>query len=88
MDNEGMKLNMDEFETVPKWDLNYTINYIKEHFIQILMLIGVFVIIYAVDALSQYNMMIYSMPSAIPGLPAQNTPPTSHLPKKMRKSKK
>jgi hypothetical protein len=58
----------DEFEM---WNFKSFIEYIKEHFIQILLFILVFVIIYIVDYIANINAMIFAMPSPIPG--AQQT---------------
>ena len=49
------------------WDVNSIINYIKDNYIQILLLISVFVIIYIVDHISNINAIVYGLPSAIPG---------------------
>jgi hypothetical protein len=51
------------------WNMNSIFTYIKDNFIQILMLLSVFIIIYVVDHISNINSVIFSMPSAIPGLP-------------------
>ena len=61
---------MDTYEDeLSIWNMNSIITYIKDHLIQILMLISVFIIIYVVDHISNINSAIFSMPSAIPGLP-------------------
>jgi uncharacterized membrane protein AbrB (regulator of aidB expression) len=52
------------------WNMNSIFTYMKDHFIQILMLLSVFVIIYVVDHISNINTAIFSMPSAIPGMPS------------------
>jgi hypothetical protein len=54
------------------WNIHSVINYIKEHFIQLLLLLLVPIIIYTVDHIANINAMIFSLPSAIPGLPPQN----------------
>ena len=41
-------------------------NYIKENFIQICLLILVLIIIYVVDHITNINMSIFGLPSAIP----------------------
>ncbi len=51
------------------WNMNSIFTYITDHFIQILMLLSVFIIIYVVDHISNINTAIFSMPSAIPGMP-------------------
>jgi hypothetical protein len=43
-----------------------SINYVIENYIQFLMLLSVFVIIYVIDHISNINSMIFSMPSPIP----------------------
>jgi hypothetical protein len=58
------------------WNMNSIVTYMKDNFIQILMLLSVFVIIYVVDHISNINSAVFSMPSAIPGLPSlQNKQP-------------
>lgn len=60
---------MDTFDDdLSIWNMNSILAYIKDNFIQILMLLSVFLIIYGVDYISNLNSMIFSMPSAIPGL--------------------
>ena len=68
---------MDTFEYEDSfWNIKSILNYIKDNFIQILMLISVFAIIYVVDCISNINSAVFSMPSAIPGLPSlQNKQP-------------
>jgi len=62
---------MDTFEDEDSfWNIKSILNFIKENFIQILMLLAVFAIIYTVDYISNINSAIFSMPSAIPGLPS------------------
>jgi hypothetical protein len=50
------------------WNIKSIVNFTKENFIQILMLLAVFAIVYVVDYISNINSMVFSMPSAIPGL--------------------
>lgn len=57
-------------EELSIWNFNSILNYIKQNFIQILLLFLVFVIIYIVDHLSNINATIFSMPSVIAGLPS------------------
>jgi len=79
--------SQEDYEELSIWDLNSIINYIKDNYIQFLLLILVFFIIYIVDYISNINAMIFSMPSPIPG----SKPPDStqiKLPKKRRQSKK
>jgi len=63
----------------------YIFTYIKDHFIQILMFLGVFIIIYAVDYISNINSAIFSMPSPILGL---NQRQLLSIPSKKRKVSK
>ena len=66
------------------YDFNSIINYIKNNFIQILLLLLVFFIIYLVDQISNINTMIMAPISMIPGIPRQ---PKNH-PIKMLKGRK
>ena len=74
------------------WDINTIIDFIKNNYIQILMFLSVFVIIYVVDYISNINAVLFGLPSAVPGLPANNqTPKTNgnmNFPKKKRHHKK
>jgi len=54
------------YENLSEWDLISIINFIKDYFIQLLLLILVFVIIYIVDHISNINTIIFSTPSVIP----------------------
>ena len=51
------------------YDFNSIINYIKDHFIQILLLIVVFCIIYTVDYISNINTILMAQASMMPGIP-------------------
>jgi hypothetical protein len=68
-----MKDTQLDYEDLSIWDINSILNYIKNHFIQFFLLILVFVIIYIVDHISNVNAMIFSSPSAIPGISAQQS---------------
>jgi len=59
----------DEFSV---WDFNSIIQYVKQHYIQLLLLLLVPIIIYTIDHISNINAMIFGLPSAVPGLPSQN----------------
>lgn len=65
---------MDIFEHVN--DNSFTfyslIQYINDNFIGLLLLVLTFFIIYFVDYISQINAILFSMPSAIPGMPTTN----------------
>lgn len=67
------------------YDFNSIINYIKNNFIQILLLIIVFFIIYTVDYISNINTMLMAPISVIPGMPNSQQ---SIMPKGRKKSKK
>ena len=57
----------DEYENSEE-DINI-FEYIKENYIQFLLFISVFFIIYLVDYISNINAQIFVMPSPIPGVP-------------------
>ena len=59
------------------------INFIKDYFIQLLLLILVFVIIYIVDHISNINTIIFSTPSVVP-----NSKPLVFHPKRRKTLKK
>lgn len=80
---------MDTYEDeLSIWNMNSIFTYIKDHIIQILMLISVFIIIYVVDHISNINTTIFSMPSAIPGMPNVEKNTQKFLAKGKRHSKK
>ena len=66
------------------YDFNSIINYIKNNFIQILLLLLVFFIIYLVDQISNINTMLMAQASIMPIIPQQ---PIKML-KKRKMSKK
>ena len=53
------------------WNINSIINYIKDYYIQLLLLLLVPIIIYIVDYVSNINAILFGIPSAIPGLSGQ-----------------
>ena len=60
-----------EYENIHEnneWSLHSIIHFVKNNIIQILMLLLVVIIVIIVDYISQINMVIYGLPSAIPGL--------------------
>ena len=63
-----------------------SLNYIKDNYVQFLLLILVFIIIYTVDHISNVNALIFSIQSPIPGL--QNLKQQNNLLKNLRRSKK
>jgi len=76
----------DFYGDIFKWDIYTIIKYIKNHYIQFILLFLVFIIIYAVDYISNINAMIFTMPSAIPGVIAPTNKIT--VPKKNKKNRK
>jgi hypothetical protein len=76
-----MKNNVElDYNNDSVWDVNSIINFIKDNYVQILLLISVFVIIYIVDHISNINAILYGLPSAIPS--------QVNITKKQKKSKK
>ncbi len=53
------------------YDFNSIINYINENFIQLLLLIVVFCIIYTVDYISNINTMLMAQASMMPSVAQQ-----------------
>ena len=78
---------MDNFEDEDgsTWSIGSVFSFIKDNIIQLLMLFSVFVIIYVVDHISNINSVIFSMPSAIPGLPGMQPKNTIVTIKKNKK---
>jgi len=71
------------YENLSEWDLISIINFIKDYFIQLLLLILVFVIIYIVDHISNINTIIFSTQSVVP-----NSKPLVFHPKRRKTLKK
>ena len=59
-------------------------SFIKNNFIQIIMLLAVFIIIYVIDYVSYMNSMLYGLPSVIPGI----TGPNNNIQQMVKKKKK
>ena len=59
-----------EYEDFSFQNINSIINYIKNNWLQLLLLILVFIIIYVVDHISNINAVIFAIPSPIPGFSA------------------
>jgi hypothetical protein len=77
-------MDNDEFAgDIYNWNVHTIIKYVKVHYMQFLLLILVFIIIYVVDHISSINAIIFTMPSIIPG-PSTN----SVISTKIKKSKK
>jgi len=70
-----------------KWKMNSIINFITENFIQLILLMLVFVIIWLVDYIANINIKIYNMPSPIPGLSVSSNATSKIIPKSKLKSK-
>lgn len=71
------------------YDFNSIINYIKNNFIQILLLFVVFLIVYTVDYISNINAMLMAPISMIPGIPQPQLKTNQiNMPKGRKKSKK
>ena len=79
---------IDDESDLSIYDFNSIINYIKNNFIQILLLLLVFFIIYLVDQISNINTMIMTPISMIPGIPQQTKNPPIKMPKGRKMSKK
>jgi hypothetical protein len=54
-----------DYDEYSIWDIKSILNYIKDHFIQILLLLLVIIIIYVVDHISNINAVLFGIPSAI-----------------------
>lgn len=50
------------------WEIKTIVDFIQNNYIQILMFLSVFVIIYLVDYISNINAVLFSLPTAVPGL--------------------
>lgn len=66
----------------------FVIQYIKENFIGLLLLLLVVFIIYFVDHISRINSLMFAMPSPIPGVSSTTSNITMTKPKKIKKFKK
>jgi dolichyl-phosphate-mannose--protein O-mannosyl transferase len=69
------------------YDFNSIINYIKNNFVQLLLLVFVFFIIYIVDYISNINAIIMSPISMMPVIPQQQLQKIK-IPKGRKTSKK
>ena len=67
------------------YDFNSIINYVKNNYIQILLLFLVFCIIYIVDYISNINAMLMTPISILPGA---SQPPVTKMPKGRKTSKR
>jgi hypothetical protein len=80
-----MEMNSDESD-FSIYDFNSIINYIKNNYIQILLLFLVFLIIYAVDYISNINAMLMAPVAMMTSKPPQQ--PQIKIPKGRKMSKK
>jgi hypothetical protein len=69
------------------YDFNSIINYIKNNFIQILLLLFVFLIIYAIDQISNINTMLMAPITMMPGITQPHISQIK-IPKGRKRSKK
>lgn len=87
-DKFELDINYDIYDAIKSFDINYIINYIYNNYIQLILLICVFLIIYIVDRINQYNNQIFGLPQ-IPGLPIpgqQTINLSEKIPKKKRRN--
>jgi hypothetical protein len=66
-----MDINGDGIDEFSIWNINSVLGHIKDNIVSFILLICVFFIIYIVDRLSNYNMMLMNMAS----IPAAAMPP-------------
>lgn len=84
--------NYDIYDALNSFNINYIIDYIFDNYIQLILLVCVFFIIYIVDRINQYNNIIFGL-SSIPGIPIpgqqnSNLPNISNKINKKRKQNK
>ena len=58
-----MDLNQDGVDEFSIWNINHVLSHISENAVSFILLICVFFIIYLVDRLSNYNIMLMSIPT-------------------------
>ena len=66
-----MDINGDGIDKFSIWNINSVLGHIKDNIVSFILLICVFFIIYIVDHLSNYNMMLMTMAS----IPVAGIPP-------------
>jgi|LakMenEpi03Aug12_release.lakeMendotaPanAssembly.Ray.scaffolds.fasta_scaffold458472_2 hypothetical protein len=66
-----MDINGDGIDEFSIWNINSVLGHIKDNIVSFILLICVFFIIYIVDHLSNYNMMLMTMAS----IPVAGIPP-------------
>lgn len=77
----------DKVKEDEEYSLLYFIDYIRENYIGLLLLLLAFFIIYVVDYISRINALIFAMPSPIPGISSSSTiqPPKLHKKKNKKR---
>ena len=58
-----MDLNQDGVDEFSIWNINHVLSHISKNAVSFILLICVFFIIYLVDRLSNYNIMLMSIPT-------------------------
>lgn len=79
----------DFYDSLSIYNINFIIKYIYDNYIQFILLIAVFFIIYVVDRINHYNNMLFGM-TQIPGIPGLSQPQTlsNNIPQISKKSNK
>jgi hypothetical protein len=70
------------------YDINSILGFIKENFIQLLLLLLVPIIIYIVDHISNINAIIFGLPSPVPNVSHPNPQVHQQIHQKKRKISK
>ena len=55
------------------WNFSEFVSFIIKNYKQIFLLFSVFIIIFVIEKITQYNSAVFSMPSVIPGLNIKNS---------------
>ena len=76
-----------EYDDFNIYDINSIFSFIKENFIQILLLLLVIVIIYIVDHISNINAVLFGLPSAVPNVTQSQTQKQVHQQNHSKKRK-
>jgi len=66
-----MDTNANGVDDFSIWNISHVLSHIKDNAISFILLICVFFIIYCVDRLANYNLMLMSMPAAAAIMPPQ-----------------
>ena len=85
-----MDINETYNDDLSIWNIYSIINYIKENFVQFLLLLSVFFIIYFVDYLNNINAALGNLSATVPGLSNINNQIQQHtmLKKNIKKQRK